>query len=933
MRFFLLFISLFFTSTASANEAMKHYEQALTYLNSGKLSAAEIAVKNSLQLDLNYLPARLLLGKVLLATGKYQAAEKEFEQSLVLHADSFAVIISLVEVKLLLHKNEEALTLLAQYPQLKSDYKYYYFQGNAFKAINQYQKALVAYQEASTMLLKSAEIHTALADLWFKQEQVNKAQSEINKALSINGAFVPALLLSSEIYKNLEQYQLSRQAIEKVLAIDNNNQQALFVKASLLLSQNELSEALSIALKLREISPSDPFAKLLHSSIVAQQGHSKQSRRLLTDISYQLSGISDRHKDDKQVLLLSATVDFINTNNFSAKIQFLRHIELYGDSSNARRYLALIALKAEKFEKAQQHIEYALALNAYNVDLYLLAAEIYRQMELADKQLAVLQKAQGKFPENEKIRQHLVASLLQQSLFEQVLATLNKTSPDSSLQNKTTLGFMQLQSGQYEQAKITTQALLDEYKDKVEVLQLAAELSLKTSKNSERAVYFFEQALVLDENFTPALTALAGIYLQQGDVGKVEKIYKRLLSINNSDELALQLYADLAIKQGRIALAIKLLQPLAEKNDYRNGRALINLYIATKQAEPALALIEQLEKEFPLDESLLLSKSRVQFQLSHDASAMKSLKVLYGLVYDDSEKLVTLAHTQLDIGDTESARKSIDRLRALESTQVPDYLQARFSFLTKDHSKATQIIDKALNSYPDNTVWLGLKVRVLIAQNLLTQATKTQIALYQSTRERSDMQLLAQLYGQQEKQLLLSGLLEGWLKGTPNDDWARSQLSALALSQGNRDLAIEVLSQAPYLHTKPLFMNNLASFYLAAFLEQSTVPSSVNGIATDNLIKAQNYALKAYKLAPNIAAINDTLGWVYVHNEQVNKGLSLLREASARDANNADIYYHLAFALAQRNNKAQANSALQKAIILKPHHKLRITVSDLINKI
>ncbi len=933
MRLLFFIFALFFVVSANgANDAIKYYEQALSYLNEGKLSAAEIAVKNSLQLDLNYLPARLLLGKLLLKTGKYQAAEKEFEQSRELYADSYVVVLSLVEVKLILNKHEQALELLMLHPQLKSEYKYYYFQANAYKALNQYQKALSAYQEAIAMHQGSAEMHTALADLWYKQENIAQAQIEINKAVKTDPAFIPALLLSSEVYKSLEQYQLASESVEKVLAIDSDNQQALFVKAGLLLSQKQLSEALVIALTLREMSPTDPFAKLLHSSIVAQQGQSRQSRRILNDINQQLSGIADRHKEDKEVLLLSATVDFINTNNFAAKNKFLRYIELYGDSSNARRYLALIALKAEKYAKAQQHIEQALVLNLNSVELYLLAAEIYRQTELADKQLAVLQKAQLKFPQNEKIRQHFVASLLEHSLFEQALAVLDKANPDSSLQNQTILGFMQMQSGQYEQAKVTTQALLNEYNDKVEVLQLAAELSLKTDQDSTRAVYFFEQALALDENFTPALTALAGIYLQQGDVSKVEQLYLQLLKINNTDALTRQIYADLAIKQGRLPLAIQLLKPLALKNDYRNGRALINLYIATKQPDPALSLIKQLEVDFPLDEGLLLSKSRVQSQLALDDSAIKSLKILYGLVYDDSDKLVTLAHAQLDINDTESAEKTINRLKSIESTKVPEYLQARFSFMVKEHNKAYQLITKALKRSPDNKAWLDLKVRVLIAKNALDQAIETLAGLYQSSNERADMQLLAQLYGQQGQNTLLTSLLEEWLQHTPSDDWARAQLSALALSQGDRNLAIRVLKQAPNLAQQPVFLNNLASYYLAKQLEQDAEEKNTAQSEKIHLIKAQQYAQKAYKLAPNIAAISDTLGWVYVNNGQPQKGLSLLREASARDANNAEIYYHLAYTLAQLENKPQANSALKKAITLAPNHKLRPIVSSLVDK-
>lgn len=921
---------------------MKYYEKALSDLHADKLSAAEIAVKNSLQLDLNYLPARLLLGKVLLQTGKYQAAEKEFEQSLTLYADSFTVIISLVEVKLLLNKNEQALALLAKYPQLQGEPKYHYFQANAYKALRQYSKALTAYSQAISVQGNSAKMHTALADLWYQQEKLTEAQSEIGKAIFLQSDYIPALLLSSEIYKNLAEYQQAEQAVTLVLIKDENNKQALFAQAGLLLAQDKLSQALTIALKLRELTPNDPYAKLLYSSIVAQQGKTKQARRMLTDIKQQLSGIDNRHRDDQQVLLLSATVDFINTSSHSAKSKFLRYIELFGENSTAHRYLAIIAFRSQDLEKAQYHIEKALAQNSFNADLYLLAAEIYRQAELPSKQLETLQKATLNFTDNDKVRQHYVASLLANNLFQQALDTLAERNNNSSLQNRTVLAFMQLKSGLFEQAQQTTQALLNDHPDKVEVLQLAGELSLKTTNQSQDAIYFFEQALVLDENFPPALLSLAGIYLQQGSIEKVELLYQKLLSINEHDALSTQLYADLAIKQGRITLAIKLLEPLAVSNDYRTGRALLDLYIINNQTESALTLLIRLEKDYPLDEALLLSKSRVQAQLGQLPLAAKTLKILYGLVYDDGDKLQKTAHAQLDIGDIEFANKSISRIKQLESTNVSSYLQARYYVMSKNEKKAEQLINQALQNDAQSSSWLALKMQLLIDQQKLAEATKIQVLLFKKHNSREGLQLLARLYGQQEQVTTLMTLLVDWLKHTPNDDWARSQLSALALSQGDETTAISVLESAPNLSSQPVFMNNLANNYLNNYVKSvfSTVLSNKETVAVSTaekleknsmLEQATTYALQAYKLAPNIAAINDTLGWSYVLSGQVNKGLSLLREASARDINNGEIYYHLAFALAELNNNAQAKSAMSQAIELAPQHPLRKLISNKIN--
>jgi Flp pilus assembly protein TadD len=98
------------------------------------------------------------------------------------------------------------------------------------------------------------------------------------------------------------------------------------------------------------------------------------------------------------------------------------------------------------------------------------------------------------------------------------------------------------------------------------------------------------------------------------------------------------------------------------------------------------------------------------------------------------------------------------------------------------------------------------------------------------------------------------------------------------------------------------------------------------------LIIAIDYAKQAYKLVPLNAAINDTLGWLYVQTGQTEKGLGLLREASARDVKNGEIYYHLSYALVQSNRREQASSVLNQAIELLPNHNLRNLINNQINK-
>ncbi len=935
MRLFLFFIFLTCSVNAFAHEAIKHYENALNLLNEGKLNEAEIAVKNSLQDDINYLPARLILGNILLEKGNLRSAEKEFEQAKRLHADSYAVTMSLVEVKLLLEKNKEALTLLKAQEHLKTNSQYYYLQGNAYKALSQFDLALTSYNKAIVMNANVAKYHTALADFWYRKENAHKAELSFKQALLIDDNNIPALLLSCEVYKNQGLYQQAQQALSSIFLQEKNNQKALFSQSSLFLAQKKLPEALAVTLRLRELSPTDPFAKLLHSSIIAQQGDTKQARRILSEVEQQISGLNDKNKDNKQVLLLSATVNFINQNSHSAKKLFIRYLDLYGEDASARRYLAIISVREQDLQKAQLHIEKALGKNSNDVELYILASEIYRQAEQLDKQLTLLIKAKKSFPRDANIRDHFIASLLANNQPEQALEELNNTNEQSNLQNKTVLGFMLLQAGLLEQAHKVTQALLNDHPGKVEVLQLAGELSLKTNDNSKEAIYFFNQALALDENFSPALMAQAGIYLQQGKLSEVEEFYKKLLTINPKDVVVLQLYADLAIKQDRLPLAIKLLEPLASKGNYQTGRALLSLYVATKKMDRAQVLLSGLEDEYPLDEALLLSKSRLQAQLGELAPAKKSLNVLFGLIYDDSQKLIILANAQLELGDVDAATKTIERIRFMEQEPVPPLLQAKFYVVNSQYDKALVIIEEALKPDAerkrDDRPWLSLKVSVLITQGNFKQATVIVEDLYQRYQEREYLQLLAQLYGQQEKVDLLITLLSKWLVKMPADKWAVVQLSSLAMVKANVSLAINTLESYPDLKNSPALLNNLANYHLQQYLithGKTVVAVNKNSPLDPALSITIEYAKQAYELVPLNAAINDTLGWLYVQTGQTEKGLGLLREASARDVKNGIIYYHLSYALAKSNRIQQASSVLNQAVELLPKHELRNLISS-----
>ncbi len=912
-----LFIFIFFFAlhlTALSTGAANYYEKAIELKQKKQLNTAEISLKQSIQADKNYLPARLLLGEILLDKGQIIAADKELTIALNLQADDESVVLLLVETKLLQQKYQEALNLLAHYPQLSANKDYFRFQGNAYKALRAYKKSQQAYEYAIQDHGHSAILLTAIADLHFKQNQLTSALLQINNALQLQPDYLPAILFKAQIFKRQKNYSAALNLLNSIISQQAQNIPVLLSKTEVLLAQNKLIEALSLTLTLRELTPHDPYAKLLHASIIVQQGEKNKGKLLLREIQQQLSSLGSKQQKQQEILLLSATIDLLLKNKYLSRKKLLNYINLYGEHSIARRYLATIALQDGAYELASRHIDKALMLSSNDAELYSLAAYIYQYVD-HKKQLALLAQAAEQLNFPPKIMEQYIGALITQNKRQTALQLLEKYADNSKLTNKTLLAYMQLDAGLLEQASQSTQTLLSQFPHKIEILQLAGELSIKLGQ-IEDAKKFFQQSLKLDKHFRPALLALAGLYLNNKQYTNTIDIYKSILKFSPKDSQTLQLYADLAIKQQQPFLAIRLLAQLDAKQIEHQAarRSLLALYMQTNQLTLAMQTLTSLEEFFSLDQELLIQKSQLQAKKQQITAAANTLKILYGLVYDSANKLTKVANLQLDINDISAAKRTIARLKTLNN-QEDHYLMARLALAEKNFPLANTYIAANINQTAPALKWLELQVHLLCAHNAINQAVLVLETVFQQSQQRTHLQLLTRLHSQQNNQSAIITLLSSWLTKKPNDTWAAAQLSAIAITTNQANIAIKTLENFPGLQQQPLFLNNLANLYLEK-----------------DLSLAEHYAHQAYQLAPNIAAINDTKGWTLVKQQKFTAGLGYLREASARNTKNALYQYHLAFTLAKLDRNELAEINLLKAIKLSPKHALRKKISLMLEK-
>lgn len=903
---------VFFSSLCHGQANSDNYEKALSLYANKNYDEAEIAVKNSIQKNPNYLPARLLLGKILLDQGQFSAAEKELTLSLNMRADSYIVVLPLVETKLLLEKPEQALELLTQYEQLAGEKDYYLLKGNAEKALRQFDNATLAYQFAIEVHGENAKVLTALADLYLAQANNREALTTIERALTLDVNYLPALLLKAELLKQDKLFAQALTQYQVINQIEPENKQALFGQASVLLAQNNIDEALIASLKLRELAPDDPYAKLLYSSLLTLQGDAREGKQVLANIQQQILNLSDKQQDAKEVLLLSGSVDFINQNFQQARIKLQRYLRDYGEHAVVRRHLATISLRNNDIKQAELHITKAIELNPGESELLLLASVIFQQTQSAEEHLQYMQKLYDNHQNNTLIKQKYISALINSGNYKRAETLLSDNS-QNELVSKTLLGFLQLEQLKLDDARVTTQYLLDNYPNKVEVLQLAGELSLKIAKEQD-AIALFKQALVLDETFRPALLALAGISLNSNDLIGAESYYQQVLTHFPRDTDTLQLYADLAIKQQQFLLAIKLLSSLPEPNitSKENLGALLSLYLATNQLKQAEQTASQLRELDPFGHEYLIARSQLEHKLGQTAKAQKTLKVLFGLVYDSAQQLQKVALLQLELKDADAASKTIDRYNELNE-HPSAYLAARLALETNDLITVATTLDAL--SYDERKIqsWQELNGFYQLASNKPHQALPIFQSLFDQYQQRQHLQILAQLYANESQSDKLKSLLKKWLKTQPLDAWAVAQLTTVAEQTNDRGLAIATLENYPAINEHPLFLNNLANMY-----------------QDKDLNKAIELAQRAYDLLQNFAPINDTLGWLLVKQGKLEQGVSYLREAISRDNKNAVYHYHLAIALAKLQRFDLAKLSQAKAKTLNSNHPLAAITDQLI---
>lgn len=499
------------------------------------------------------------------------------------------------------------------------------------------------------------------------------------------------------------------------------------------------------------------------------------------------------------------------------------------------------------------------------------------------------------------------------------------------------LAAMQVRAGRPDQAE-QTYRLISALPEK-QYKPIHALFLLQSGKR-DQAVAEFEKLAKTDPDDRNLRTDLVRAYLALNRTGDAEKILTAALNKNGLDTDAMLQRSRIYLASGKYTEAQNdLNQVLHFRYDSAEAHYLLSKVYRGRR-ETALQQ-QELGQALKLDPKLLTIRLELAQALMASGGAQSTLQLLDEAPQEQKGTVGIVVKRNwalLALGRTAEARKGIDQV--MSASQAPEALlqDAILKLSQKDYAGARASAEQALSQHPED-------VRVLHAMVLIYSAQNQPAAGLQKVREHAARQPKSAAVQQFLGQLLFSSgdrlgarkAFEAAIAARPGLVEADLALASLDMGEGKREDVRQRLSTVLSAHPDSipghmLFaqLETLEGKNAAAIEQYRKVLAldeknvfALNGLAyrlaeSQRPDEALKYAQKAKELAPETAAVDDTLGWTYFQKGLYKTAVTYLEGASAKQST-AVRKYHLAMAYLKAGDQTRGRQTLDAALKMDPN--------------
>lgn len=889
-------------SVPAADGASRYYEDALIRFEKKDDAGAIIQLKNALKADPGFLAAHMLMGRAALRKGDYAAAEVALGEAKRRGIAPAEIAEPLAQLLLDSGRQKELLE------SVKPDdlppgarLKVLQLRAQAQTELNMFAQAKESLLQARALAPDSVAVVALQAHVALQSGQGEDAARFAETATSMRPDSGVAWTARAAVAYARGDLDRSLEFYTRAVAADSKNSEALLGKASVLMDLLRMDEA-SVALgQLADSDPREPRSAYLRAVIAMQKGDAALARKLLSEVVNLIDPAPRGALTSRAHLALIAGLSHYELGAVAkAKDYFELYLRFFPANGAVRKPLAAIYLAERDPARALTLLEPALRDNPNDVEAILLNASAQAALGRHQRATQLYEQA-AQLRESSGTRTALGLSMLGAGQRSEGVAQLEKAlklSPGDTRASMA-LALDALRSEQPARAIALMDEVLKRAPDNLSALHLRA-VSRAAAGDLKAARIDYQSVLSKDPTFLAAQLNLVKLDVAERKYDGARVRLEALLKSNPDDVSALLEFARLQSAQGRNDLAVATLERLlAKKGGHEQGvMELVSLHLAARRNDEALKVIKAGTASNPASIPLQLVLARVQLARGEGTAARATLSGATRAAGFNASSQVAIGRLQLAAGNLDGAEYSVEKALQGAADHLPALLLAiEVDILAGRFEKAESRLKPLMISR--GKVWSVFR----LAGDLSMARGQRQNAVNHYAKALDlghDFETLRRLYvvqrqsGDAARALMR---LESVGRNRPDDLAVQVLLAEAQVVAGRRQAARDTLLAAAARGDDPVVLNNLANVQ-AEMGDPAALAS----------------AERAWKKAPDEAAILDTYGWLLVRAGQIEQGLKLLREARLREPSSPEVRFHLALALSRSGRMAEARSELADAL-------------------
>lgn len=894
-----------------------YYEDALAREADDDLAGALIQLKNALQLDDGHTPSMLLLGEMLLENEAPGQAAVVLSEALLLGADPRRTTPLLAEAYLRAN-NYAALLNRLPYDEAPRGLRPELLAANAqaYLGLGRSSEAAALLKQAQALDPNNQRLQLAFISLYLRRMQVGEALAIATRLIAAHPEDTRAWNAYASVQQMMGQSADAIAAYQRTIALRPNNVDARLSLIAMLIQLGRIDEVGEDLAFLLENFPDEPRASYFEALLAASRGDTERERAALTETANGIDRLDPARVDGNLQLLMFGALAHSSLGAPETSLDYLeRYLQLNAEDPGALRLQAQTLLALDERNKALQVL---LKLNARYPDdrrtKSLLAAAYAADGEhlRATEILASLANE----PDSDPARaRQLGISQINAGLVDDGIATLEAAARAQPATNAASLPLATayMRTARWDEAEAVLRAMLTRAPDDLNLRSLLS-LTLLSSGETEAAEDLMRQMLSEAPEFLPPWINLAKRATAQGDLDAAKKLLDEAATHHPDNPRIFYERGLIASAENQLDEAIRHFERALqlEPNELMYAKPLVVAYLRSGMRLEAENLAENasISRSDPFTGARLYGETLVALGKPKQAALVYTQ--MARAADFDTRRLLVIAGLQSQIAQHESAINTLSMALTANPKLIPARQRViREQLLASNPAAAAKLCLAYQSDFPEDTYGYLLAGESALALG----DTRAADAAYRDAQSRGAAVdatlglyrvLRAEARPAEAEALIREALAqEALVQQTPTDATQapgdpRLQIAyadVLMAQQKWRDaegaLSLLISQQADvWVH-----WNNRA--YVRQRLESAG---------------AEPDAREAYRLSPDSASTNDTLGWILMDSNQPGEALPYLRQAIARSSDNPAMRYHLGAVLAALGRRQEAEKELFYAL-------------------